>query len=115
MAALPLLGTRRYPAVAPAAVAIVTLVTQLSVGPLVTCGVVVPTAYLMAFQIGSRLMPAVLLAAGGFGVLATLAIELVLDPALGTPDAAIFVLPLGATFFVGGWVVRSRVRTADKL
>lgn len=112
---LPLLAMRRHPAAAPCALAVLTLLTQLVAGPLVTCGVVLPTSVVMAFQLGSRLVSTRQLAIGGAGLIATWTIELVLDPVLGTIDAIVFVVGLGTAFFIGGLVVRSRVRMAETL
>ena len=58
--------------------------------------------------VGSRLLPTVQCALGGVGLLATGAIETLLDPALGTAEAAVFVFVSGTAFFVGGLTIRSR-------
>lgn len=115
LAVLPLLAMRRHPVAAPVTVAAMTLVAQLTVGPIVTCGVVLPTIFVMTFQLGSRLITTLQLTLGGLGVLATVLIELLLDPALGTVDAAIFVFGLATAFFIGGLLIRSRVRMTEKL
>lgn len=112
LSVLPLLALRRHPAAAPVAVAAGALLTQLLAGPLVTCGVVLPTALIMAFQLGSRTISARQLAVGGAGLIGTLLVEVLLDPVLGAPAAAVFVFGLGTTFFLGGLMVRSRVRMA---
>ena len=109
LAVLPLLAMRRHPVAAPVTVAAMTLVAQLTVGPIVTCGVVLPTIFVMTFQLGSRLVTTIQLTLGGLGVIATVLIELLLDPALGTVDAAIFVFGLATAFFIGGLLIRSRV------
>ena len=115
LAVLPLLAMRRHPVAAPVAVAAATLIAQLTVGPMVTCGVVLPVIFVMTFQLGSRLISTIQLTVGGLGVIATALIELLLDPALGTADAAIFVFGLATAFFIGGLVIRSRVRMTDTL
>lgn len=115
LSVLPLLAFRRYPAAAPLAVAGVTLATQIVTGPLITCGVVLPTALIMAFQLGSRMTSSRQLAVGGAGLIGTLLVEVVFDPALAAPAAAVFVFGLGTTFFMGGLMVRSRVRMAVDL
>ena len=115
LAVLPLLILRRHPVAAPWLVATATLLAQLLVGPLVTCGVVFPTIFVIAFQLGSRLIPTTRIALGGLGVIATILVELLLDPVLGTADAAVFVFGLGTTFFVGGLLLRSRVRMVEDL
>jgi signal transduction histidine kinase len=48
-------------------------------------------------------------------VIATALTELLLDPALGTVDAAIFIFGLATAFFIGGLLVRSRVKMTDTL
>jgi hypothetical protein len=108
LAVLPLLAMRRHPVAAPVAVAVLTLLAQLTVGPVVTCGVVLPVIFVMTFQLGSRLLTTVQLTVGGLGVIATALIELLLDPALGTVDAAIFIFGLATAFFIGGLLIRSR-------
>ena len=115
LAVLPLLAMRRHPVAAPVVVAAATLIAQLTIGPLVTCGVVLPVLFVMTFQLGSRLLTTIQLTAGGLAVLATALIELLLDPALGTVDAAIFVLGLATAFFIGGLLIRSRIRMTDAL
>ncbi len=112
---LPLLAMRRHPSAAPVAVAIGTLLTQLVAGPIVTCGVVVPTTLIMSFQLGSRMVPTRQLGIGGLGLIAVGLVEVLLDPVLRTPDAAVFVFGLGSTLFMAGLVVRSRVRMAQAL
>ncbi len=106
---------RRHPVAAPVAVAVLTLIAQLTVGPLVTCGVVLPVIFVMTFQLGSRLLTTIQLTVGGLGVIATALIELLLDPALGTVDAAIFIFGLATAFFIGGLLIRSRVRMTEAL
>lgn len=115
LAVLPLLAMRRHPVAAPIAVAAATLLTQVAVGPLITCGVVLPTILVMTFQLGSSLLSTIRLTAGGLGVIATALIELLLDPALGTVDAAIFVFGLATAFFIGGLLIRSRIRMTEAL
>ena len=115
LAVLPLLAMRRHPVAAPVAVAVLTLIAQLTAGPMVTCGVVLPVIFVMTFQLGSRLLTTLQLTVGGLGVIATALIELLLDPALGTVDAAIFVFGLATTFFIGGLLIRSRVRMTEAL
>lgn len=115
LAVLPLLAIRRHPAAAALAVAFATLLAQLVVGPLVTCGVVLPTTLIMTFQLGSRLITTAQLAIGGIGVVATLLTELLLDPVLGSVDAAVFVFGLATAFFIGGLVIRSQVRLVTVL
>ena len=56
LAVLPLLAMREHPVAAPIAVAALTLIAQLTVGPIVTCGVVLPVIFVMTFQLGSRLL-----------------------------------------------------------
>jgi signal transduction histidine kinase len=48
-------------------------------------------------------------------VVVTALIELLLDPALGTVDAAIFIFGLATAFFIGGLLIRSRVRMTEAL
>ena len=115
LAVLPLLAMRRHPVAAPIAVAACTLIAQLTVGPIVTCGVVLPTIFVMTFQLGSRLLTTLQLTLGGLGVIATALIELLLDPALGTVDAAIFIFGLATTFFISGLLIRSRLRMTEAL
>jgi signal transduction histidine kinase len=115
LAVLPLLAMRRHPVLAPAVVAAATLTAQLTVGPLITCGVVLPVIFVMTFQLGSRPLTTRRLALGGLGVVATALVELLLDPVLGTVDAAIFIFGLATTFFIGGLLVRSRVRMTEAL
>ena len=115
LAVLPLLAMRRHPVAAPVAVAALTLIAQLTVGPMVTCGVVLPVIFVMTFQLGSRLLTTIQLTVGGLGVIATALIELLLDPALGTVDAAIFIFGLATAFFIGGLLIRSRVRMTEAL
>ncbi len=115
LAVLPLLAMRRHPVLAPAVVAAATLTAQLTVGPLITCGVVLPVIFVMTFQLGSRPLTTRRLALGGLGVVATALVELLLDPVLGTIDAAIFIFGLATTFFIGGLLVRSRVRMTEAL
>lgn len=115
LAVLPLLILRRHPVTAAWLVAAATMLAQLVVGPLVTCGVVFPTIFVIAFQLGSRLIPTTRIALGGLGVIATILVELLLDPVLGTADAAVFVFGLGTTFFAGGLLLRSRVRMVEDL
>ncbi|HYI53642.1 MAG TPA: hypothetical protein VEX57_06745 [Microlunatus sp.] len=115
LAVLPLLAMRQHPVAAPAAVAAATLLAQLTVGPMITCGVVLPVIFVMTFQLGSRLLTTLQLTAGGLGVIATALTELLLDPALGTIDAAIFIFGLATAFFIGGLLVRSRVKMTDTL
>ena len=115
LAVLPLLAMRRHPVAAPVAVAVLTLIAQLTVGPMVTCGVVLPVIFVMTFQLGSRLLTTIQLTVGGLGVIATALIELLLDPALGTVDAAIFIFGLATAFFIGGLLIRSRVRMTEAL
>ncbi|MFT4167299.1 MAG: histidine kinase [Microlunatus sp.] len=115
LAILPLLAIRRHPAAATLAVAFTTLLAQLVVGPLVTCGVVLPTILIMTFQLGSRLISTAQLAIGGIGVVATLLTELLLDPVLGGVDTAVFVFGLATAFFIGGLVIRSQVRLVGVL
>lgn len=115
LAVLPLLAMRRHPVAAPVAVAVLTLLSQLTVGPVVTCGVVLPVIFVMTFQLGSRLLTTVQLTVGGLGVIATALIELLLDPALGTVDAAIFIFGLATAFFIGGLLIRSRARMTEAL
>ena len=116
LAVLPLLAMRRHPVLAPAVVAAATLTAQLTVGPLITCGVVLPVIFVMTFQLGSRPLTTRRLALGGlWGVVATALVELLLDPVLGTVDAAIFIFGLATTFFIGGLLVRSRVRMTEAL
>ena len=115
LAILPLLGMRRFPALAPVAVALGALITQLTVGPMITCGVVLPVMCIMAFQLGTRLLPNRQLAIGGAGLVGTGAVELVLDPVLGTVDAAVFMFLLGTGFFVGGLMIRSRIKMVEDL
>lgn len=110
LAVLPLLAMRRHPAAAPVATAVLTLLTQVVAGPLVTCGVVLPTAMIMAFQLGSGLPSTRQQAVGGLGLLGVALVEVLLDPVLGSVAAAVFVLSLGTTFFAAGLVVRARVR-----
>lgn len=110
LAVLPLLAMRRHPAAAPVATAVITLLTQIVAGPLITCGVVLPTAMIMAFQLGSGLPSTRQQAVGGLGLLGVGLVEVLLDPVLGSVAAAVFVLSLGTTFFAAGLVVRSRVR-----
>jgi hypothetical protein len=114
-AVLPLLILRRHPVLAPWAVATATLLAQLTVGPLVTCGVVFPTTFVIIFQLGSRLIATTRIALGGLGVIATIMVELLLDPVLGTADAAVFVFGLSTTFFIGGLLIRSRIRMTEDL
>lgn len=114
-AVLPLLILRRHPLLAPWVVATATLLAQLTVGPLVTCGVVFPTIFVIIFQLGSRLIATTRIALGGLGVIATIVVELLLDPVLGTADAAVFVFGLGTTFFIGGLLIRSRIRMTEDL
>ncbi|HEY5784425.1 MAG TPA: hypothetical protein VIT65_06590, partial [Microlunatus sp.] len=94
LAVLPLLAMRRHPVASPVAVAALTLIAQLTVGPMITCGVVLPVIFVMTFQLGSRLPTTLQLTVGGLGVIATTLIELLLAPALGTVDAAIFIFGL---------------------
>jgi len=115
LAVLPLLAMRRHPVAAPVVVAAATLIAQLTVGPMITCGVVLPVVFVMTFQLGSRLLTTIQLTVGGLGVIATTLIELLLDPALGTVDAAIFIFGLATAFFIGGLLIRSRVRMTDTL
>ena len=60
LAVLPLLAMRRHPVAAPVAVAVLTLIAQLTAGPMVTCGVVLPVIFVMTFQLGSRLLTTLL-------------------------------------------------------
>lgn len=115
LAVLPLLAFRRYPAAAAVAVAAVTLLAQLTVGPLITCGVVLPTVLIMTFQLGSHVISTAQLAIGGIGVITTLLVELLLDPVLGSADAAVFMFGLGTAFFIGGLVIRSQVQLLSAL
>lgn len=115
LAVLPLLAMRQHPVAAPVAVAVMVLIAQLTVGPIVTCGVVLPVIFVMTFQLGSRPLSRLQLTVGGLGVLATALIELLLDPVLGTLDAAIFLFGLATAFFIGGLLVRSRVRMTEAL
>lgn len=114
-AVVPLLWLRRHPVVVPWAVAAATLVAQLTAGPLVTCGVVFPTILVITFQLGSQPISSRRTAVGGLGVIATIMVELILDPVLGTADAAFFVFGLATTFFIGGLLIRSRIRLAEDL
>lgn len=115
LAILPLLAIRSRPAAAALVMAVATLITQLAVGPLVTCGVVLPTALIMIFQLGSRLISTAQLTIGGIGVVATLLTELLLDPVLGNVDAAVFIFGLATAFFIGGLMIKSQVRLVAAL
>lgn len=108
---------RSAPLLASLVLAVTTLATQLVVGPLITCGVILPVLASMAFQLAARSVWPRVAVLTALGIAAGGAVELVFDPALsGDPAGALtVVLVLAGGFAIAGLVVRSRRQLLDTL
>lgn len=112
---LPLLWRRAAPLAAAAAALAALALNELLVGTdLIRCGVVLPTAFLLAFTAGSLLDNP----AAGIGLALTLGLTL-FDTALefGSPELVVIAVMTGVTVAMWGIgrIVRSRGRMADEL
>lgn len=110
----PLLAMRSAPVLAPTAVALGALLTQLVIGPIVTCGVVLPVLFAMVFQVSSRALSAARTTWALLAICAGLTVQVLMDPQLGA-GAALFVPAVGTGFFCAGLLLRSRERMVGSL
>ena len=113
LAVTTLLAMRRAPILAAWVAAGLVLATQLLTGPLVTCGVMVPVMCAMSFQLAARSVGRRLVA-GAVGVLATAAVEVVLDPVLGA-SGGVFIAGILLGFGFAGFLLRSRAAAVEAL
>jgi len=113
---LPLLAVRPAPGLAALAVAVVVLVVQLVVGPLVTCGVVVPVTWVMWFRLGARRLRRRQQVTVVAGLLAATVVEGRLDPVLGGGlDDEVFLAAVAVGLVAVGLVLRSLAEGVEQL